>query len=125
VYLLSDTSALPELKRVIVASDTRIAMRETLGEALEALLEAEFAEDIAAELEAELPAELETGIETDSDAPEEVLPVDASIEELIQSANDHFVAAEEAQKEGDWARYGQELRALNSDLQRLMELTGN
>jgi uncharacterized membrane protein (UPF0182 family) len=125
VYLLSDTSALPELKRVIVASDTRIAMRETLGEALEALLEAEFAEDIAAELEAELPAELETGTETDSDAPEEILPVDASIEELIQSANDHFVAAEEAQKEGDWARYGQELRALNSDLQRLMELTGN
>ncbi len=125
VYLLSDTSALPELKRVIVATDTRIAMRETLGEALQALLEAEFSEDIAAEIDAEFEEAIDTAEETESAAPEEAIPVDASIEELIQSANDHFTAAEEAQRDGDWTRYGQELRALNSDLQRLMELTGN
>ena len=39
LYLLAETSELPELKRVIVASGDRIAMRETLGEALAALLE--------------------------------------------------------------------------------------
>ena len=40
IYLQSETSALPELKRVIVASDTRIVMRTTLDEALTALLDA-------------------------------------------------------------------------------------
>jgi uncharacterized membrane protein (UPF0182 family) len=40
VYLQSDTSALPELKRVILASGDAIVMRDTLDEALAALLEA-------------------------------------------------------------------------------------
>jgi uncharacterized membrane protein (UPF0182 family) len=122
VYLLSDTSALPELKRVIVATDTRIAMRETLGGALTALLEAEGIEDIAAELELETE---ETGEETSAPELEPPLSVDATVEELIRSANNHFEAAEAAQQEGDWSRYGQELQALNSDLQRLMELAGS
>ena len=126
IYLLSDTSALPELKRVIVATDTRIAMRETLGEALLALLEAERTADIAAEIEAEAAAgtEAESGEEAATPAPEAPLPLDASIEQLIQSANSHFEAAEEAQKAGNWALYGSELKALNRDLERLMELSG-
>jgi uncharacterized membrane protein (UPF0182 family) len=123
IYLLSDTSALPELKRIIVATDSRIAMRETLGEALLALLEAEGTEDITAEIEADAEAEL--GEETAVPTPAAPLPVDASVEELIQSANTHFEAAEAAQKDGDWALYGQELQALNRDLERLMELAGN
>jgi uncharacterized membrane protein (UPF0182 family) len=123
IYLLSDTSALPELKRVIVATDSRIAMRETLGEALLALLEAEGIEDLTAEIDAEAEAEL--GEETAAPTPGAPLPLDATIEELIQSANSHFEAAEAAQKEGDWALYGQELQALNRDLQRLLEATGD
>jgi len=123
IYLLSDTSALPELKRVIVATDTRIAMRETLGEALLALLEAERAEDISTEIEAD--AEAETGEDTAVPTPSAPLPVDASVEELVLSANTHFEAAEAAQQNGDWALYGQELQALNRDLQQLLELAGN
>ena len=46
-----------------------------------------------------------------------------SLEELIQSANDHFTAAEAAQRTGDWTRYGTELEALQQDLQRLLEAT--
>jgi uncharacterized membrane protein (UPF0182 family) len=40
LYLQSESSALPELRRVIVASGNRVVMRETLGESLTALVEA-------------------------------------------------------------------------------------
>ncbi len=127
IYLLSDTSALPELKRIIVATDNRIAMRETLGEALLALLEAERTADIAAEIDAGAAVETgpESGVEVTTPEQQVPLPLDASIEELIQSANGHFEAAQEAQKDGDWALYGSELNALNRDLERLMELAGS
>jgi uncharacterized membrane protein (UPF0182 family) len=98
-------------------------MRETLGEALLALLEAEGIEDLTAEIDADAEAEL--GEDTAVPTPGAPLPLDATVEELIQSANSHFEAAEAAQKDGDWALYGQELQALNRDLQRLLEATGD
>jgi uncharacterized membrane protein (UPF0182 family) len=119
IYLLSDTSALPELKRVIVATDTRIAMRETLGEALQALLAEEpqdVAEVIADEAEADLtPAQPVA-------TPSTPLPGNATVQELIDSANARFEAAEAAQRRGDWEAYGRELDNLRNDLQRLKEL---
>lgn len=125
IYLLSETSALPELKRVIVATDTRIAMRETLSEALVALLLDEAGETIAAEIEAGVTDNTAVPEQQPTpQSPDVTGPVDASVEELIQSANTHFEAAEAAQRSGDWARYGEEIEALQVDLQRLLELTG-
>ncbi|MCP4428728.1 MAG: UPF0182 family protein [Chloroflexi bacterium] len=117
IYLQSDTSALPELKRVIVASDTRIAMDTTLEGALAALLDAAPSE-IAVEVETE-----PTSTEVD-ETPTEAVEIDATVEEFIQSANAHFEAAEAAQKVGDWATYGEELDALQQDLERLLALSG-
>ncbi|MFZ0545194.1 MAG: hypothetical protein WAM60_07135, partial [Candidatus Promineifilaceae bacterium] len=57
-------------------------------------------------------------------SPTTVPPVsNATIDELARSANDHFLAAEAAQRNGDWATYGNELDALQQDLQQLMVLT--
>ena len=128
IYLESETSALPELKRVIVASDTRIVMRTTLDEALTALLDAA---PIAAVVETdEAPtaeaatAEEATVTEVEPAAPVTPINVDATVEELIQSANMHFEAAEAAQRAGDWATYGAEIDALQRDLDQLMILSG-
>lgn len=138
VYLQSSTSALPELKRVIAVSGENVVMRETLPEALEALIEDAPAVD---EIVLEPPVTGEDGEPVDEapeEPPEEVAedpqgeptatttapPADASIEEVIRSANQHFEAAEAAQRQGDWTTYGRELQALQSDLQQLMELTG-
>jgi hypothetical protein len=41
---------------------------------------------------------------------------------VIQSANGHYTRAQEALRAGDWARYGEEQRALEADLRRLSEL---
>ncbi|WP_420632246.1 UPF0182 family protein [Candidatus Leptofilum sp.] len=119
VYLRADTSALPELKRVIVATDTRIAMDTSLNGALSALL-LESPGDIVVEDE----GDGDTAVSTEDSPPVQTAPVDATVEELISAANTHFEAAQAAQRDGDWATYGAELAALEETLNRLVELTG-
>ena len=117
VYLLSDTSALPELRRVIVASDTRITMEPTIEEALTALLATQPGQVV------EENGEIVTVPVEDSTEPVQV-QLDGTVEELIATASQHFEAAEEAQRTGDWATYGQELDALKQTLDQLMALSG-
>jgi hypothetical protein len=117
IYLQSDTSALPELKRVIVASDTRIAMDTTLDGALAALLDA-APSDFVVEIDTET-----TGEEAPAAVDVPAVPIDATTDELIQSANAHFEAAEAAQRAGDWATYGEEIDALQRDLEQLLILS--
>jgi hypothetical protein len=130
IYLLSEASELPELQRVVVASGDRVVMRETLSEALLALIEAAPSVVDSTETEEQGPAEVETEAPTPvsgDSAAETRVPltgaIEATVESLILEANDHFEAAEEAQRAGDWATYGRELKALQVILQELMELT--
>lgn len=115
IYLQSETSALPELRRVIVASGETVVMRPTLAEALAALV-------------SEAPAVVEldlTGVAPEAEPGSEGAPAPAgTVEELIAAANAHFEAAEAAQRAGDWATYGQEQAALGQVLQQLQVLTG-
>lgn len=127
IYLQSSTSALPELKRVIAATNTHIVMRETLEQALLALvLDAPAVDVIVLEPDAPLSVVTDDGGETAVVIPPVAPPIalDANLEEIIQAANRHFVAAEAAQRRGDWAVYGTELEALGQNLQRLLELSG-
>jgi len=125
IYLRSDTGALPELKRIILASGETIVMRETLDEALAALLEAAPAVDqIVEEPPVAEPVEEEPVVEEPAGEQPEVLPTDATVDELIQAANTHFEAAEAAQRAGDWTTYGQEQEALGQVLEQLLQATG-
>ena len=120
IYLLSDTSALPELKRIIVATDTRIAMAATLNEALNDLLKAPPGEVMLDNID-----NVEGGTEFAEPEPTRIpLPADANVEALVESASAHYDAAEAAQRAGDWATYGEELEALQRDLEQLLELVG-
>lgn len=113
IYLQSDTSAMPELRRVIVASGDQVVMRPTLEEALTALVS-----------EAPVVEELDlTGVTPGGEPPAEGAPT-GTVEELIAAANAHFEAAQAAQRAGDWATYGQEQEALGRVLQQLQLLTG-
>lgn len=121
IYLQSENSALPELRRVIVASGEAVVMRDTLDEALAALIEAAPPVD---EIVAEPPVEEPPEPDEPDGGDEEGVEVDVSVEALIISANEHYLAAEAAQRNGDWAAYGREIEALQQDLQQLLELTG-
>lgn len=106
LYLQAETGRLPELKRVIVAHKNRVAMTESLEVGLAQVL-------------GETPA-AETGEEGVTE-PVEPLPTDVA--ELARSAQAHYEAAQECLGQGDWACYGAELRAMERDLQALVNAT--
>ena len=110
LYLQAETSELPELKRVIVSSGGRVAWAETFEGAIGRLLGAPA-------LVAQEPApEGERG---------EPMVISETVETLIQSAYEHWQAAQEALQAGDWATYGEELAALQANLEQLVALTGS
>ncbi|MBF8982271.1 UPF0182 family protein [Lutibacter sp. B2] len=100
IYLKADNeNSLPEVKRVIVAYGDRIAYEETLEKALDAL----FGKEIKPEQEIPQVPDLE----------------EQDIKSIIVNANEVFNKAQQAQKEGKWAEYGQQIEKLKSLLQKL------
>ncbi|MBA2449679.1 MAG: UPF0182 family protein [Chloroflexi bacterium] len=113
IYLQADnTGAIPELKRVIVATGSRLVMEPTLDEALAKLFGSGFAAQPTSPTTSDGQASATPGGG----------PLSGDVSALVRSATDHLARAQEAQRAGDWARYGEEQRALEGDLRRLNEL---
>lgn len=113
LYLQSETSQLPELKRVIVSYGNRIVMEETLPKALETLFGVPQAPKVP------------TAPEDDANAAETTVP-DVPLEwgALAVQAQGLYLEAVRLQREGDWAAYGQRLRELESVLNELAGQAG-
>ena len=111
IYLESTNSSIPEVKRVIIYYNGRIAYENTLAKALDSM----FGEGASAVLEpsGSLPVP-DTDTDDDSDSG------DMSFEELAEKANEAYMKAEEAIQNGDWAAYGQYLEELGRYLQQLV-----
>lgn len=109
LYLRAAGGRIPELKRVIVAYQNQIVMEETLEESLERL----FPKD------AEPPrlegARLTTGLEAQPGSSGAETP------DLAAQAREHYRRAIEAQRGGNWALYGEEIRKLGELLDRMNE----
>jgi hypothetical protein len=106
LYLRAETGKIPELKRVIVAYENRIAMEETL----EASIARIFGDPIPTPREpTAAPA---AGSVTEAAAPGDRTG-------LILKARDAYGRAIQAQRTGDWARYGEELKNLGAILEEL------
>lgn len=114
VYLLSENSALPELKRIVTASNSAIAMDETLNRSLVALARGTVSLS---------PGTTDAAGRPPAVTGEPPAAVSGTVEELVAAANAHLQAAEDAQRAGDWAAYGRELDALRAALDRLSSLT--
>nr|HID13107.1 UPF0182 family protein [Anaerolineae bacterium] len=97
LYLQAEAGRLPELKRVLVAHGNRVTMADTLATGLAQVLG-----------EAPVTAPVE-------------MPTDVAA--LARSAQAHYQAAQECLRQGDWACYGAELKALAADLEALVEAT--
>ncbi len=108
LYLQAEASRLPELKRVVVSYQNRVAMEGTLSESLARVLGA-----AAAEGPDQVP-------ETEEGPPP---PPSGDVVELARSAQSHYEAAQQCLQEGDWACYGDELEALEQDLRALVNAT--
>ena len=103
LYLQAEGGKIPELKRVVAAYQNEVAMAETLDGALAALF----------------GGSAEPRGETVAAAPAGGGGADAALQALIAEARQRYDNAIEAQRAGDWARYGTEVKALGAVLERL------
>lgn len=108
LYLESRTSKIPELKRVIVAYGDRIAMEETLDKSLARI----FGEGTASEPEPPRPA-------VSGEKP--AAPETPDVRRLAEQAYAEYERAQELQRSGDWAGYGEQMNKLSNTLSRLRE----
>ncbi len=111
LYLLAEQSQIPQLKYVIVATGTTLAMQPTLGDAL-----AQVFSGIGTPTTAAPPATVTQ--------PGTATPANPAVDALVKEANDHYTRAQDALKSADWATYGKEMQALQQVLNQLMQATG-
>ena len=109
LYLRSQGGRIPELKRVIVAHENRVAMDSTLDAGLRRLFGGEAVPS------AVVGARDTTGLSSASRAPAD----SAQFEALLRQAIQHYDRARAAQRDDDWTTYGTEMRRLGEVLQQL------
>jgi uncharacterized membrane protein (UPF0182 family) len=102
IYLRAEGGTIPELKRVVVAHENRVAMGETLEEGLNLL----FGDGTASHTVA-IAAGTTSGAASSPDAG------------LIGQAQEHYDRAITAQRAGDWSAYGHEIEQLGTILKQL------
>ncbi len=110
LYIRAEQGQMPELKRVIVAYQNQIVMRETLENSLAAIF---------GEMQPVLAADPTVSGETT------VTPAMSSqnVEALIQSANEAYQQAQNALQQGDWTGYGNQVQRLGDLLNQLQSRT--
>ena len=116
LYLQAESGQIPELKRVILASGERVVMTNTLSEGLVSLFGPEAVGVAAAGGQEPIPNPPASG-ELSTQQSQQVY-------DLARQAEEHYTAAQEALRAGDWATYGAELDAMEQALQQLVEITG-
>ncbi len=113
LYLQAVGGRIPELKRVIVAFENRVVMEETLERGLSRL----FGGAVEGETRPVLPQ-----LSVADGVAATAATTSPAMADLIRQAQDHYQRAIDAQRNGDWATYGDEIEELGGLLRRLREL---
>jgi hypothetical protein len=120
LYLRAAGGRIPELTRVVVAYQDRIVMESTLDAGIDRIF------GTGTGSPAGVP-DTDEQVRSDDNAPEpSALPGAAGRVDpaLATAARDHYDRAVQAQRAGDWTRYGEELRLLGQALERLQAAGG-
>jgi uncharacterized membrane protein (UPF0182 family) len=119
LYLRSPEGRIPELKRVIVADQSKIVMAETLNQALGQI----FGPAVSAALSPDrLQSSATSVVEASSEIPEAPSVAEAgsdAMTTLAAEAKTHLDRAIKAQREGDWATYGEEIKKVGEVLEKM------
>jgi uncharacterized membrane protein (UPF0182 family) len=105
IFVQATQGRIPELQRVVLATQARIVMAPTFEAALDALFGAGTTPP-------------------PTTPPPGTTPPSGAIADLVRSANEHFQAAQTALRNGDFAEYGRRITLLQEDLARLRAATG-
>lgn len=111
IYLRAEGGRIPELKRVVVAYQNRVVMEETLDQGLVRLFGGTATPSVATTTEVDVAV---AGVGADL----------SEVADLAQQAAQHYQSALEAQRAGDWARYGEEIQQVGDLLSRIRQLAG-
>ena len=106
LYLQSQTGALPELKRVVVVAGDVVRMGESLDQAIKAV----FGQAP--------PAPIEGG------GPTPGTPPSGDVSALLAEALQHFAAADQALRAGDFATYEKEIDAARAAIEQASKQSG-
>jgi hypothetical protein len=105
LYLQAEQSRMPELRRVIVAHGDKIIMEPTLELALQKIFGKKEDIDVP-------PTQVTPGQEQRQE-------ITKTVAQLIQEANKLYDEAQNKLKQGDWAGYGNALKELKANLEKL------
>ncbi len=101
LYLKAESIEMPELKRIIVSFSDKIVMEKDLPTALERLFSGNtFADEASASQ----------------------ISVEKRLRELAIKALNHYNQAEASQRDGNWARYGEQINLLKEVLEKMNSL---
>ncbi len=110
LYLRAESGRIPELRRVIVTAENRIAMEPTL----EAGLARIFGDAVPTKEDSKPPlSNLKSGEEPTATQPT------TETRSLAAQAKQYYDRAVQAQREGDWARYGEEIKKLGAVIEQM------
>jgi uncharacterized membrane protein (UPF0182 family) len=121
LYLRSSEGRIPELKRVIVAYQSKIVMAETLTRALVSIFGSSVASALAPDqLSSSATSVVATPVDVEVPAVDATVPPeDASTSALAAEAQAHLDNMDKAMRAGDWALYGEELKKLRAAIERM------
>jgi uncharacterized membrane protein (UPF0182 family) len=124
LYLQSTGSAIPEFTKIVVASPTKVVWGDTLEEALNLLLAGGPGPTPSpSPSPGTSPSPGASPTPSPTSGPN-VTPSPADVQALVRYANEHFVAAQEALRRGDFATYGIEMDEVAKTLRQLEILVG-
>jgi uncharacterized membrane protein (UPF0182 family) len=109
LYLRAAGGKIPELKRVIVAYQNQIVMEETLDLALQKI----FRQGVVIRAPEDLPLDEVGG------GADQALTGNESFDALAALAREHYEKALQAQRDGNWAVYGDEIKQVGAVLEQM------
>jgi len=109
LYLRASGGRIPELTRVVVAYQDDIVMERTLDDALARLF--------GGQPRSAPPGEEQT--RSRGTAPSPIEASGGALGQLAAEARAHYERAVQAQRAGDWAKYGEEIKLLGQTLEKM------
>ena len=134
VYLQASSNGLPILQKVIVCTPTQVVWGDTLDDALTQIYAGKGSTGTGGTT---TPGASGTPAPTATAPPATVTPTPAgspsalpsvslsgNAQQLVAQANAHFLAAQAAARNGDWATYGKEMAIVQQILTQLEKVVG-
>ena len=118
LYLRSSGGRIPELTRVIVAHQNQIVMEQTLDAGLARLFGGRGPAQPSVAMASNRPPQPQPAAEETTQEQQTAAPA-ADVAALAAQARSHYDRAIAAQRAGDWATYGEEIKRLGEVLAKM------